>query len=591
MEPIDLAHEDWQLATHNYQQGDMASAEKICREILAELPAHVGAMHLLGVICGRTGRLQEAVQTLQRASQLEPSSSEIMTHMSYALAQSGALGRALTGFIRVREINPASVDAIAMIGNLSLQLGRYSEAAEALSEAADLRPRAAEMQMLKGHAMLRIGRMGDAEMSLRRALELKPELAEAAGHLAECLTAQSRYDESEALCLEYVQRDPRITAQLIRLYLASNRRDEAIAAARQSVDSLAPTGEAVRLIAQEDTKSGDLIGAIELIQSSLPRLAQDPIDMAGAMFELARLQLATGDATAAMTTAIQARSALAPQGRPKFMRGKHYLRMIERLALWPTPDELSQWQADANAPACAAVVGIMGARSDILTQALRTCTTLKLTDGRSTLIGLGGELPGQRLGSEVYPAMISALDDSAREEVRRSYLNQLRDDTGALQIDAHEHNIEHLAALARVNPNLSAVVVVRDPFDALAEAMIEPTVTDDSALVLTSVADMAAGILGQFRIITQTSNVPGLRVLIVDADKLATDADRELSRIIEFLSETTADPKALVSAAAHIREAQRNRLPAGVGDKYATEFAPIRSLLKDLDVAQLSGSR
>ncbi|MCA9280596.1 MAG: tetratricopeptide repeat protein [Phycisphaeraceae bacterium] len=589
MEPIDLAHEDWQLATHHYQQGDIPGAEKLCREILSELPAHVGAMHLLGVICGQTGRLAEAVQTLQRAAQLEPSSSDILTHMSFALAQSGAHARALTGFIKVREINPASVDAIAMIGSLSLQLGRYGEAAEALSEAADLRPRTAEMQMLKGHAMLRIGRLQDAETSLRRALELKPGLVEASALLSECLVSARKYDEAERLCREHLAEDPRFCAQLIRLYQATGRHENAMKAAQESVESASPAGVAIRLVARGEAQTGDLIGAIQLIQTSLPRLAHDTIDMAGAMFDLAHLQFRAGNHAAALTTATQARSALAPQGKPKFARSKHYLRMLERLAPWPAQSDMPQWCARASndAESCSAIVGVMGARSEILVNALGRSTSLLLTNGRSTLIGLGGEIPGHRLGSDAYPAMIAALDDHTAAEVRRSYLTQLRDVSGSKCIDTHEHNIEHLPALARVIPGFRAVVVVRDPFDALAEAMLEATVPDESALVLTSVADMAAGILGQFRILENTMRIPGLSLLIVDADRLAASPESELSRTIEFLTGAPPDSAAVKDAAILVRESQQSRLPAGAAAHFTSEFAPIRALLESIDIDRI----
>lgn len=580
MEPIDLAHEDWQLATHHFQQGDDASAEKICREILEELPAHLGATHLLGVICGKSGRLPEAIQMLQRASQLEPSSAEIMAHLSFALSQAGAHARALTGFQRVRELNPTSVDAVGMIGSLSLQLGRYSEAAEALVEAADLRPRSPDLQMLKGHALYRIGAFADAESSLRRALELKPSLTEASVFLGKCLIAQGKYADAETVCRPHAT-DARFQDVLIRLHQASGREEEALRIAREGVESLSPSGSAVRLLASEDAKSGDLMGAMQAIRSSLPRLAHDTIDMADTMFVLARLQHASGDAGGALKTALQAREALAPQGKPKFARGKHYLRMLERLAAWPTDAELASWCAAGEDAGVCAIAGMMGSRSDLLAESVRAAGVASISDGRSTLVGLGGEIPGHRLGAEVYPAMISALDEHARTEVRRTYLRQFADGAGKVRVDAHAHNIEHLAALARIVPGFKAVVVVRRPDDALGEALLEPTRTDESALVLTSVADMAAGILGQCRALKRALQIPGMRLMVLDADDLHGDPAGAIARVIAFITgESTSD--GVEAAAAHYAKHRDERMPTGCGAAFGEAFAPVRGMLDSI---------
>ncbi len=590
MEPFDLAHEDWQLATHHFQQGDDAAAEKICREIVSELPTHVGAVHLLGVICGKTGRLREAIDTLQRAAQMEPSSSEILLHLSYAYSQAGGHERALAGFSKVREMNPSNIDAIAMIGSLSLDLGRFSEAADALMEAGDLRPRSAEVQGLKGRAMLRIGRAAEAEGPLRRALEIKPRMTEAAVDLGECLVELGRLDEAREHYRAWLGRDPRFHGGLVSMLLRTGAEDEARVVAQESVDSGTPAPIAVRLLARHDAAEGRRGEAIERLQQSLPRIAHDRFGMAGVMFDLARLQFDAGSHAGALDTALKARQALAPQGRPPFARSRRYLMMLDRLASFPAPSERGLWTSGAAASGAPCVVtGMMGARPEILADALRQIGSVRVTDGRSTVVGLGGDIPGQPLGSTVYPRMIAMMSDSALSQVRENYFSQIGHQSSGVTIDAHPHNIEHLAAMARIVPGLRAVVVVRDPADAIVEAIMEPTIENASAVVLPSVADVAAGVVGQIRAFNSARGLAGLSVLVVDSDALQSDPPRELRRVCEFIGVADVDEDSLSRAAAVVTAPNLSRLPKGCSAPYTSELAPMAPLLASVECPRPGG--
>jgi Flp pilus assembly protein TadD len=49
------------------QQGKLADAERIYREVLRERPDHFGALHLLGVISLQTRHTEQAFELLQKA--------------------------------------------------------------------------------------------------------------------------------------------------------------------------------------------------------------------------------------------------------------------------------------------------------------------------------------------------------------------------------------------------------------------------------------------------------------------------------------------------------------------------------------------
>ncbi|MEZ6212479.1 MAG: hypothetical protein R3B46_14760, partial [Phycisphaerales bacterium] len=95
------------------------------------------------------------------------------------------------------------------------------------------------------------------------------------------------------------------------------------------------------------------------------------------------------------------------------------------------------------------------------------------------------------------------------------------------------------------------------------------------------------GILGQFRILENTMRIPGLSLLIVDADRLAASPESEFSRTIEFLTGAPPDSAAVKDAANLVRESQQSRLPAGAAAHFTSEFAPIRALLESIDIDRI----
>ena len=53
-----------------YRSGQFQQAEKVCRQILIQDSKNVFAMHLLGLIAFKLGRLQHAIDIIQRSIQL-----------------------------------------------------------------------------------------------------------------------------------------------------------------------------------------------------------------------------------------------------------------------------------------------------------------------------------------------------------------------------------------------------------------------------------------------------------------------------------------------------------------------------------------
>lgn len=68
-----------------YRAGRPAEAQAICGQILALLPEHFDALHLLGVVALDSGQLDMAEQALTKAVEAEPRHAEALSNLGLAL--------------------------------------------------------------------------------------------------------------------------------------------------------------------------------------------------------------------------------------------------------------------------------------------------------------------------------------------------------------------------------------------------------------------------------------------------------------------------------------------------------------------------
>jgi tetratricopeptide (TPR) repeat protein len=118
-----------------HRQGRLAEAEQIYSAIVACMPDHFDALHLLGVLRQEQRRPAEALSLIAAALRLNACSAQ--AHANYGMVLSG-LGRhaeAVESFDRALAIEPARADTLAFLGDALRALGR-EEAALASYQAA-----------------------------------------------------------------------------------------------------------------------------------------------------------------------------------------------------------------------------------------------------------------------------------------------------------------------------------------------------------------------------------------------------------------------------------------------------------------------
>jgi tetratricopeptide (TPR) repeat protein len=195
------------------ENGDLAEAKRLYDRVLQRAPGDFDALHGLGLIHYRRGRLDAALACTQEALKgdlsradgfatlgliflalgdgkralasydaglrLQPDDAELRNGRGVALLHLHRPQEALDEFERVLSATPGHRDALGNRGNALLRLNRVEEALAAYDRALTLAPDNAPLLANRAAALRKLDRPQEALMSARSALMSQPELAHA----------------------------------------------------------------------------------------------------------------------------------------------------------------------------------------------------------------------------------------------------------------------------------------------------------------------------------------------------------------------------------------------------------------------------
>jgi hypothetical protein len=146
-------NQSMQLAVQHHQAGRYAEAEKICRQVLAQVPDHFDALHLLGVLAGQSGHTDDAIRLLGRAVQLKPGF-QAFSNLGVALREKGQLDAAIDAHRAALRLNPDYADAWRNLGAALNAKGSFDEAMSAFDRALQIKPDFADVHFNRAVLML-----------------------------------------------------------------------------------------------------------------------------------------------------------------------------------------------------------------------------------------------------------------------------------------------------------------------------------------------------------------------------------------------------------------------------------------------------
>ncbi|SAL30195.1 tetratricopeptide repeat protein [Caballeronia humi] len=220
------------LALDHHQAERLTSAEAGYRSIIEDNPAHVEALHYLGVLLHQRGVSAQAAPFLDRALVLspeyaacwsnrglvaaalgdaefavacqrralavDPSFANAYNNLGVALQKTGRDDEAVDAYQKALAQQPDFIDAYTNFGSALFKLKRHEDALAAYRDALRYDPQNSTAHFGEGNALRELGRLDDAIRSLQRAVELAPAHFESRVNLGTTLGLRGRFVEAEA---------------------------------------------------------------------------------------------------------------------------------------------------------------------------------------------------------------------------------------------------------------------------------------------------------------------------------------------------------------------------------------------------------
>jgi predicted O-linked N-acetylglucosamine transferase (SPINDLY family) len=295
-QPSDVIAKLQHAITH-HQAGDLRSAERLYREILALQPRHADANHNLGVLALQAGAASNALPYLKLALESEPSRGQYWISYANALRLSGdiASARSVLDTARQRGLQGPAADELAaqldaqaaggpcpappaspaqeaevliavfdrrnhseteaaarafvarhprhpvgwkVLGAALHYLGRNAEAVQPMAQAALLAPNDSDAFTILGVILTSVSKLEDAKFSHEKALQIRPDNVDALSNLALTLIDMGRFTEAQAHLKKALRLRPGLAAlhlNLGKVYTNSGRLDQAEACYRDAI--------------------------------------------------------------------------------------------------------------------------------------------------------------------------------------------------------------------------------------------------------------------------------------------------------------------------------------------------------------------
>ena len=162
-----------------YAQGNFHLARTLYEEILAVEPARSEALHVLGVIAGRSGDWAQAAEFLGRAGATDPGNADIHCDFGVTLKAQRRWREALACYERAIELRPRHAEAYSNRGNVLRELRQFEAALASYDRAIAISPKYAEAHYNRGVVLHDLQRLEDALASYDRAVAIRPDHAAA----------------------------------------------------------------------------------------------------------------------------------------------------------------------------------------------------------------------------------------------------------------------------------------------------------------------------------------------------------------------------------------------------------------------------
>ncbi|MES0879846.1 tetratricopeptide repeat-containing sulfotransferase family protein [Roseibium sp. SCP14] len=261
------------LARNHFEAGELGACQYLCERILAALPSHALARHLLGLVAHRQGRIDAALEQLQasltlapqnpmflsntvevmrsanripqaietgeRAIKAAPDSASAHSNLALACYDDGQLERAKALHAKALDLDPNHVASLNNLGSISRDEKELEQAVETYRKALRLQPHNLEVANNLSTVLIEMDRLEDAQIEVARILAGHPNDIEAVANQARIHLSRLDLDAAEATFRRVLALDPERDVAylgLSQVLLEKNHPEAARAAAEEALN-------------------------------------------------------------------------------------------------------------------------------------------------------------------------------------------------------------------------------------------------------------------------------------------------------------------------------------------------------------------
>jgi len=251
------------------QAGDLATAERLLREVCDATPGDGQAWLLLASVCGQGGKFREVLDCCRQGLAVGAPAAPVYSLMGRAHAAMGDAARAVEAHERAVAEAPGDPTVLHALGDSLLGLGRVEGAVEQYQRALARAPGFPAALFGLACASRRLGRLGEAVRHFRKVIAAAPMFLDAYVGLGEVLTHLHDFVAAEKCFREALTRwsmSPALSSGLRFVLVRQGRFDEALEVVGEALRHRPGDAEALAGEADILERQGDLAAAYQRVR-------------------------------------------------------------------------------------------------------------------------------------------------------------------------------------------------------------------------------------------------------------------------------------------------------------------------------------
>lgn len=279
--------------------GDLARAERCCREVLEKDARNADALQLMGMVRWRNGDAGEGERLLRESLAVTPGQPHVLANLGDLLVSKRDHTSAMECYAEAVRQAPGFAEAWLKLGITRGEKGEIEAAVEALERVLELDPGNVGALYALAQAHIENGDVENAIASYRRALSIDPQAVEVHEGLNELLWEHGMRDEylgSYPQAIRAAPRSPRLRLRYASALSHSGRFGEAEEVLREAGRALGFDAGIHAGLGQSLAGQGHLSQAVESFEAAVELAPED----VGYRQDLARLLVISGDYASAL---------------------------------------------------------------------------------------------------------------------------------------------------------------------------------------------------------------------------------------------------------------------------------------------------